>query len=103
MALVALELANELSREKGGDLAVFYFPHLTDKVFIVFFDAEFRVVIQGVNGSLGLSFTVLGVQEFQQANQKLLGILLIVSLHNLNVLLNCQLERLVILSIFGVL
>ena len=61
MVLVALKLADELSGEKRDDLTVFYFPHLTDKVFIVFFDANFGVVIQGVNGSLGLAIAVLCV------------------------------------------
>lgn len=64
VALVALELPDQFRRKQVDDLAVLYFPHLTDKVFVVFLNSNARIVVEGVDGSFSPPLAVLIVEKF---------------------------------------
>ena len=59
MPFITFELTDELGREKVDDLTVFYFSHLTDKVFIVFLESNSGIVIERAYGRFNLPLAIL--------------------------------------------
>ena len=64
VALVAFELADQLGREKIDDLTALYFPHLADKVFIIFLYSNSGIVVERVYGCFNPPLAVLVVHQF---------------------------------------
>lgn len=99
----ALELPDQFGREQLDYGAALQLPHLTDEILVVLLQIEALVVVEGVEGPLGLPLGVLGVEQLEEADEELLGVLLVVALHDLDMLFDCQFELLVVPGALGVL